>query len=90
MLLSQSEHFCSLAAGLDVPLGITAKQQTAAFRSLDTVHCDCLTHGPRQQKWTEKAHLTVVQSMLDSQREVLARLSTIDENLYDEARHILQ
>ena len=34
---------------------------------------------PRQQKWTEKAHLTAVQSMLDSQREVLARLSTNDQ-----------
>ena len=62
-------------------MAITAKQQqqTAAFRSLDTVHFGWLTHGPRQQKWTEKAHLTVVQSMLDSQREVLARLSTNDQ-----------
>jgi len=46
--------------------------------SLDTVHSGWLAHGPRQQKWTEEAHLTVVQSMLDSQREVLARLSTND------------
>jgi len=37
------------------------------------------SHNRLHSQWTEKAHLTVVRSMLDSPREVLARLSTNDQ-----------
>jgi len=39
MLLSQSEHFCSLAAGLDVPPGNHGQAAAADSSILESGHC---------------------------------------------------